>query len=87
MIDCKGCKAYCCRLVGKFPYMEQYDRGDGVCRLLTDDNRCSDYEHRPPICNTELLYERYFSKFMSKNDYERMNADACKKLREDATTY
>lgn len=81
MIDCKGCQAYCCRQVGKFPYMKDYDRGDGVCRFLDENNRCSDYENRPPICNTDVMFERYFSKVMSREAYDKMNSDACNTLK------
>lgn len=81
MIDCKGCKANCCRQVGKFPFMLDYDRGDGVCRFLDKDNRCVIYNRRPPICNTDLLFERYFSKKMSREEYDKMNSDACKQLK------
>lgn len=84
MIDCKGCKANCCHQVGKFPFMRDYDRGDGVCRFLDSDNRCVIYNRRPPICNTDLLYERYFSKKMSREEYDKMNSDACKQLKGEA---
>lgn len=87
MVDCKGCKAYCCRQVGRFPFMKDYDRGDGVCRFLDENNRCMDYENRPPICNTDVMYERYFSKFMTREAYDKMNSDACNQLKGVATTY
>ena len=61
--------------------MKDYDRGDGVCRFLDENNRCMDYEHRPPICNTDVMYERYFSKFMTREAYDKMNSDACKTLK------
>ena len=67
--------------------MKSYDRGDGVCRFLDENNRCMDYEHRPPICNTEVMYERYFSKVMSREAYDKMNSDACNQLKGEATTY
>jgi len=61
--------------------MRDYDRGDGVCRFLDKDNRCVIYNRRPPICNTDLLFERYFSKKMSREEYDKMNSDACKQLK------
>lgn len=30
---------------------------DGVCIYLTDDNRCSIYEHRPVICNSDKMFD------------------------------
>lgn len=81
MINCSDCNANCCRQVGKFAYMRNYDRGDGTCKYLDESNKCMIYENRPPVCNTDLLYERYYSQFMSRERYDKMNADACEQLR------
>ena len=81
MINCSNCNANCCRQVGKFAYMRNYDRGDGTCKYLDKDNRCMIYENRPPVCNTDLLYERYYSRFMTREQYDEANAVACEQLR------
>lgn len=81
MIDCTNCKAYCCRHVGRFTYMKEYDRGDGVCKYLTEDNLCAIYEGRPDICNTDKMYEKYFSRTMSRDYYDAINSGACEALR------
>lgn len=81
MINCSDCNANCCRQVGKFAYMKDYDRGDGTCKYLDADNRCMIYETRPPVCNTDLLYERYYSQFMTREQYDKANSEACEQLR------
>lgn len=48
--ECNKCGA-CCRIAGKI--VPELDRGDGVCRWLTETNLCSIYEIRPQICRTK----------------------------------
>lgn len=74
------CKAQCCRHVNSFSFMKDYDRGDGVCKHLDAENRCDIYDHRPPICNTDLMFERVYSRFMSREEYDKMNEESCKVL-------
>lgn len=77
MIDCSHCNAPCCRHV-----FGPLDRGDGICRFLDNvSNRCTIYEHRPEICNTDVLYEKYFSDVITREEYDALNAAACEKLR------
>jgi Fe-S-cluster containining protein len=63
---CTGCGACCRRIKSavsnfmdaginmEFPY--QWDE-NGVCEMLTEDNKCSVYEDRPLICNIEKFAE------------------------------
>lgn len=85
MFTCDKC-GLCCKQVGKFPFMRDYNRGDGTCKYLTKDNTCSIYDRRPEICNTELLYERIYSRVMTREEFDRMNTDVCEKLKSDAKT-
>lgn len=78
--ECDKC-GLCCRRVGRFPFMKEYDRGDGVCKHLTDDNLCAIYEDRPEVCNTGLLYERVYSRSMSREEYDAMNMMACHQIK------
>lgn len=78
--SCDKC-GLCCRHVGDFPYMKDYDRGDGTCKHLTDENLCEIYENRPPICNTEMLYERFFSRFMTRDEYDQFNLESCERIK------
>ena len=68
-IDCKDCKAYCCRKIGMVN--KDLDRGDGVCKHLDENNKCEIYNNRPLICNTDRLYEVL------------LNIKGCEKLHED----
>jgi Fe-S-cluster containining protein len=47
---CVQCGA-CCRVAGLL--IPEWDRGDGACQHLTEENRCAIYEVRPEICRTE----------------------------------
>jgi len=44
---CTKCGA-CCRLAGVA--IPELDRGDDVCRHLTEENLCGIYEKRPILC-------------------------------------
>lgn len=76
--DCCGC---CCRSLKKVPALAKYDRGDGVCVYLRNDNLCDIYDHRPEICNVDLMYERYFSSVYTREDFYAMNKKICNSLR------
>lgn len=77
MIDCSKCKGICCRHV-----IPELSRGDGVCRFFDEEAcTCSIYNHRPDICNTDIMYERYFSKVMTREEYDRRNSEACEVLK------
>ena len=54
--ECWNCGA-CCRMVGVLPEMAGFDRGDGACRHLGDDNLCGIYEDRPLICRVRGMWE------------------------------
>lgn len=76
MIDCSKCNAPCCRNV-----VEDLSRGDGVCRYLDEEtNRCSIYARRPLICNTDKMFEAFYSQFMSRDEFDQMNRRACRGL-------
>lgn len=79
-IKCEGCRAYCCRVIGKLD--PSLDRGDLCCKHLTEDYKCKIYEHRPLICDTDRLYNAFFKGIMSREEYDKLNADGCRKLRE-----
>lgn len=82
--NCDRC-GLCCKHVGNFRFMQGFDRGDGTCVHLTDENLCDIYEDRPPVCNTELMFERVYSRFMSREEYDRMNTESCEKIKQRGT--
>lgn len=85
MFTCDKC-GLCCKQVGKFPFMKDYDRGDGTCKFLTNENTCEIYERRPEICNTELLFQHIYSRVMTRDEFDRMNTAVCEELKSHAKT-
>ena len=81
-IDCKNCKAYCCRKIGLLN--KDLDRGDCVCKYLTKDNKCAIYEDRPELCNTVHIYNKYFRNRYTPEEWNNMNRQACEALRDEA---
>jgi hypothetical protein len=79
-IKCDNCNAPCCRQIGKV--RQDLDRGDGACIHLDDNCKCKIYEHRPLICDTDRLYNAFFKGIMPREEYDKLNADGCRKLRE-----
>jgi Fe-S-cluster containining protein len=65
----------------KVPALADFDRGDGVCIHLREDNLCEIYDHRPEICNVDLMYGKYFSKKYSLDEFYAMNQKACDALK------
>jgi Fe-S-cluster containining protein len=76
--DCCG---LCCRSLKKVPALANFDRGDGVCIHLRDDNLCSIYEHRPEICNVDLMYVKFYSSIYTKEEYYKLNEKQCEKIK------
>ena len=65
------------------PQLSAYDRGDGVCRNLSEDGLCSIYDHRPEICYVDLMYEKYFHKMYTLEEYYRLNREQCEKMKRE----
>ena len=79
MFPCDKCGA-CCRNLHLSPLYTELDRGDGVCKYLSE-NLCSIYESRPLLCRVDESYEKFFKEVMSIEEYYRINLDVCKKLK------
>lgn len=82
MFNCTKC-GLCCRQVGKFPFMKSFAKEDGSCIHLKN-NLCDCYENRPEICNVDLMYEKYFSSKMTKDEWYALQEISCRKIRDDA---
>ena len=70
----------CCRQIGGIPQLARFDRGDGVCRHLTDGNLCDIYETRPEVCSVERMYARFQAE-MGREQYYALMEDACRCLK------
>ena len=77
--DCCG---LCCRNINT-QILEDFDRGDGVCKFLADNNLCKIYKNRPDVCNVERGYKKYFSEIYSEEEYLRLNYKICEKLKRE----
>lgn len=77
---CLKCGA-CCRKIGNiYPELEG---PDGSCIYLSSDNLCTIYPDRPLLCNIDKFYEKFLKNKISREEYYRMNLEACKKLQEE----
>ena len=77
--SCTKC-GECCRHIDKVPQLAAFDIGNGVCRYLKD-NLCTIYNVRPEICRVDFMYDKYFSKQISREDYYALNEKACRELK------
>lgn len=60
------------------------DRGDGVCKYFNEENNlCNIYEKRPDKCNIDKTFELIFAKDISKEEYYKLNYEACQRLKKE----
>ena len=72
----------CCRNIRRSKFSEGLDRGDGVCKNLdTSTNLCTIYAERPIFCNVDAYYEKFLSHVMSRQEFHKLNHDACRRLK------
>ena len=81
--DCCG---LCCKNINRSNLLKNFNRGDGVCKFLSEKNLCKIYENRPIFCNVELGYEKIFSKLYSEDEFLKLNYEACNKLKAEFFT-
>lgn len=78
MFDCSMC-GECCRHIDLIPDLAEFDDGTGVCKYL-HGNLCSIYENRPDICNVDTMYDKVYHAQFSKEEFYKINQDACKEI-------
>lgn len=64
------------REVAEFPHPIN---PDGACSML-NDNTCSIYDKRPPICNNGVMYDRYWSEVVTHEVWQDRLTKACEEL-------
>lgn len=79
MFQCDKCGA-CCRNLNLSPLYAELDRGDGICKYLSG-NLCTIYKERPILCRIDESYYAFFANSISKEEYYRLNYEACDKLK------
>lgn len=81
---CDGC-GKCCKLFGLGIFPEEinkkYNRGDGVCKYLDDNNLCTIYDHRPDFCNVRKSYKLVKDK-LTPEEYIELQNEFCRRLKE-----
>lgn len=77
---CDKC-GLCCRMLANVPQLAAYDRGDGVCRFLGQDNLCTIYDKRPDICNVAKMYS-LFSAQLGRDEYYKLMTQSCMRIKE-----
>jgi Fe-S-cluster containining protein len=55
---------------------------DGSCSQLDAGGFCKVYQSRPVVCNTNKMYDLYWSKIMSLDAWYAESKKSCKKLQE-----
>lgn len=83
MFECDKCGA-CCRSLKRSELYSKLDRGDGICKYL-NDNLCSIYDIRPVLCRVDECYDLYFKELYSREEYYRLNYEACENLKREET--
>lgn len=87
MFICNKC-GLCCMKVNNSSIYAELDRGDGICKYLDEKTKlCKIYNNRPILCNIDKMYEQFFYKKLSKEDYYKLNYEACKKIKKLSKTY
>jgi len=78
MFECQKC-GNCCRHLKNHELYSDLDRGDGVCKYL-EGNLCSIYDKRSDLCRIDDCYEKYFSDLYTKDEYYKLNYEACRTM-------
>lgn len=74
---CDKC-GLCCKNIKGIDELKDYHDGNGICKYLTNDNLCSIYQNRPGVCNGEYVFETYFSKIFTKEEFIKKSYEICK---------
>ncbi|MEE4565838.1 hypothetical protein V2U88_25660 [Paenibacillus polymyxa] len=79
---CNGC-SLCCSKLDRVPELAFYDRGDGICIHLRDQ-QCSIYDDRPKLCRVDEMYETFFKKHYDRTTFYIENLKVCRSMQEEA---
>lgn len=76
MFICTRC-GQCCKNINMIPELYKFDRGNGTCIHLTENNLCNIYATRPDICNVDKMYSKVYKFQMTRDEYDRINMEGC----------
>lgn len=77
---CTEC-GLCCKNIAHIIELKDFDLGNGTCKYFDKNtNICSIYENRPDICRVDLMFEKEYFKYFTKDEFYKLNAQACNKF-------
>ncbi|MBQ6972048.1 MAG: hypothetical protein IJP86_06795 [Synergistaceae bacterium] len=83
MFNCDCC-GLCCRHISGIKMLEAFDDRTGTCIYLDRDNDlCTIYDSRPVICNIDAMYDIFFSRKMTREEFYAMNRESCMRLKRE----
>lgn len=83
MFNCDKC-GLCCQNLNKSKNADNLNDGTGVCVYYDKKSKlCTIYNNRPPQCNVDYMYRKYFFKYMTLDEYYKINYDICKLLKKE----
>ncbi|WP_169753006.1 YkgJ family cysteine cluster protein [Campylobacter mucosalis] len=80
--NCDSC-GLCCLNIRGIKELENFMQSDGSCVNLDKDTKlCKIYDTRPTICRVDEMYELKYFKYFLKDEFYRLNENACKILKD-----
>lgn len=82
MFKCDKC-GLCCRHLPNSDLFKDMRLKSGICKYLGQDNLCTIYSQRPIFCRVDDAFDLIFKNNIRKDDYYKLNYEACRKLKEE----
>lgn len=83
MFQCDCC-GLCCMNLKMSTLYHDLDRGDGICLYFDCNSKlCTVYKKRPEKCNVDKTYELYYKDQMPREQYYKLNYEACDRLKKE----
>jgi len=82
MFPCTAC-GLCCQNISNIIELKDFDLGNGTCKYFNHiDNNCSIYENRPNICRVDKMFDMFYSKQYTQEEFYIGNANVCNALQD-----
>ena len=82
MFPCTGC-GLCCQNIMGINELREFDLGNGICKYFDIvNNSCKIYDTRPDICRVDVMFEKKYKDFFTKEKFYIENANVCNLLQE-----
>lgn len=82
---CDKC-GLCCKMFSQLKPLlpleyQALDNGCGECKYL-QNNLCSIYKDRPPLCNSDWMYSHVYERKMTRPEYDSILRQKCLEIKE-----